>query len=233
MEDIFKNKYLSPRSPYTTLEIPTQGIGDWCSTKETADIKGTEPIVYTSLWDNYPTSVEIPLDKIKKSKDKKKKTTKIDHPIGMLLELAGSTNHMQCHIDNATITITYKDKTTQVVPLRNPDNWAPIEQDFYTDGRAFKIDTPRPLRRQFTTGKLFRNLEELGGGTEPIGTLMDELFTANSKDEEIARFNNRRIDGGASVLLYVPIDNSKKLKSLTLTTHSNDVVVGLMSIKLF
>lgn len=218
VEDIFKNEYLSPRSPYTTLEIPKQGIGDWCSTKETADIKCSEPIVYTSLWDNYPNSVTIPL----KGKAE-----------GVLLELTGSTNHMQCHIDNADITITYSDGTTEVLPLRNPDNWAPIEQDFYTDGRAFKIDTPRPLRRQFTTGKHFRFIEELGGGNEPLGTLMDERFTANSGNSEIARFNNRRIDGGASVILYLPLNKQKKLKSLRLTTHSNDVVVGLTSAKLY
>ena len=218
VEDIFQNEYLSPRSPYTTLELPKQGIGDWCSTKETADIKCSEPIVYTSLWDNYPNSVTIPL----KGKAE-----------GILLELAGSTNHMQCHIDNADITITYTDGTTEVLPIRNPDNFAPIEQDFYTDGRAFKIDTPRPLRRQFTTGKLFRTIEELGGGAEPLGTLMDERFTANSQNSEIARFNNRRIDGGASVMLYLPLDKQKKLKSLRLTTHSNDVVIGLMSAKLY
>ncbi len=226
VEDIFQNEYLSPRSPYTTLEIPKQGIGDWCSTKETAIIKCSEPIIYTSLWDNYPNSVEIPLSKVKfPSKQQNAK--------GALLELAGSTNHMQCHIDNAEIIVTYKDGSTTNLPLRNPNNWAPIEQDFYTDGRAFKIENTRPLRRQFTTGRLFRTLEELGGGSEPVGTLMDERFTANGKDAEIARFNNRRIDGGASVLLYLPLDQTKKLKSITLTTHSNDVVVGLMSLKLY
>ncbi len=219
VEDIFQNEYLTPRSPYTTLELPKQGIGDWCSTKETADIKCSEPIVYTSLWDNYPNSVTIPL----KGKAE-----------GVLLELAGSTNHMQCHIDNADITVTYTDGTTEVLPIRNPDNFAPIEQDFYTDGRAFKIDTPRPFRRQFTTGKHFRTIEELGGGAEPpLGTLMDERFTANSQNSEIARFNNRRIDGGASVILYLPLNKQKKLKSLRLTTHSNDVVIGLMSAKLY
>lgn len=218
VDDIFKNEYLSPRSPYTTLELPKQGIGDWCSTKETADIKCPEPIAYTSLWDNYPNSITVPL----KGKSE-----------GLLIELAGSTNHMQCHIDNADITVTYKDGTIEVLPIRNPDNFAPIEQDFYTDGRAFKIATPRPLRRQFTTGKLFRTIEELGGGKEPLGTLMDERFTANSQNSEIARFNNRRIDGGASVILYLPLDKHKKLESLRLTTHSNDVVIGLMSAKLY
>ncbi|MCF0243225.1 MAG: DUF4450 domain-containing protein [Bacteroidaceae bacterium] len=218
VEDIFKNEYLSPRSPYTTLEIPKQGIGDWCSTKETADIKCADSIIYTSLWDNYPTSVTIPI---------KGKGT------GLLLELAGSTNHMQCRIDNGKITVKYTDNTTDTLMLRNPDNWAPIEQDFYTDDRAFKIDTPRPLRRQFISNKLFRNIEELGGGNEPEGTLMDERYTANGKDKEIARFNNRRIEGGASVLLYMPINKGKKLKSLTIEPLSNDVVIGLMRAKIY
>ncbi|MCF0192630.1 MAG: DUF4450 domain-containing protein, partial [Prevotella sp.] len=199
VEDIFKNEYISPRSPFSTLEIPKQGIGNWCNTQETADIKCKESVVYTALWDNYPTSVNIPL---------KGKAS------GIMLEVVGSTNHMQCHIDNGDITITYQDGTTEVLPLRNPDNFAPIEQDFYTDGRAFKINTPRPLRRQFTTGQFFRTVEELGGGIEPLGTLMDERYTANDNNSEIARFNNRRIDGGASVLLYLPLNKQKKLKSL-------------------
>ena len=86
VSDIFKNQYLSPRSPYTTLCVPTQGIGDWCSTKKTANIDDTKfrslirdgvfmakidgdlpfrspkegkNIAYTSLWDNYPDSISV------------------------------------------------------------------------------------------------------------------------------------------------------------------------------
>lgn len=36
--DIFRNEYLTPRSPYTTLQLPVQGIGEWCHPKLTADI---------------------------------------------------------------------------------------------------------------------------------------------------------------------------------------------------
>lgn len=36
--DIFENRYLSPRSPYTTLQVPVQGIGEWCHPKATAEI---------------------------------------------------------------------------------------------------------------------------------------------------------------------------------------------------
>ena len=31
--DIFRNEYLTPRSPYTTLQLPVQGIGEWCHPK--------------------------------------------------------------------------------------------------------------------------------------------------------------------------------------------------------
>ena len=62
---------------------------------------------------------------------------------------------------------------------------------------------------------------------------MDERYTANGKDKEIARFNNRRIEGGASVLLSMPINKGKKLKSLTIEPLSNDVVIGLMRAKIY
>lgn len=77
--DIFRNEYLSPRSPYTTLQIPKQGIGEWCHPLHTVDINdaglrssvqngilNTElgipfrtpaeghNVAFTSLWDNYP-----------------------------------------------------------------------------------------------------------------------------------------------------------------------------------
>lgn len=85
--DIFRNKYLSPRSPYTTLQIPVQGIGEWCHPKDTAHIDDSglraatdadgvlktslgipykvsaagNNVVYTSLFDDYPDSITIPL----------------------------------------------------------------------------------------------------------------------------------------------------------------------------
>ena len=36
--DIFKNQYRSPRPPYTTLQIPLQGVGDWCHPKYCPEI---------------------------------------------------------------------------------------------------------------------------------------------------------------------------------------------------
>ena len=84
--DIFRNEYLTPRSPYTTLQLPVQGIGEWCHPKLTADIDDAglralvrdemlttqlgvpfrtlaqgSNIAFTSLWDNYPDSLSIPV----------------------------------------------------------------------------------------------------------------------------------------------------------------------------
>lgn len=38
VSDIFKNEYLSPRPMVTTLQIPKQGIGEWCHPTLTAEI---------------------------------------------------------------------------------------------------------------------------------------------------------------------------------------------------
>ena len=216
--DIFRNQYLSPRSPYTTLQIPVQGIGEWCHPQETADIDDsglraaasrgliTTPggipfvspaeghnVVYTSLFDNYPDSISIPLN---------------GTAHGLELMLAGSTNHMQCHMENGLVRVDYKDGSSETLPLVAPHNWCPIEQDYYIDGKAFSVDTPRPKRITFKHAIVSDNLElELG----------------------IKDVYGRRIDGGAGVLLCLPLDPSRELASLTLTTLSNDVVVGLVA----
>ena len=43
VDDIFKNEYLSPRPQSTTLQIPVQGIGEWCHPQLTAEINDSYP----------------------------------------------------------------------------------------------------------------------------------------------------------------------------------------------
>lgn len=218
--DIFRNEYLSPRSPYTTLQIPKQGIGEWCHPLHTVDIddsglrssvqKGVlntklgvpfrtpaegPNIAFTSLWDNYPDSLTVSL---------KGKASRA------YLLMAGSTNHMQCHIDNGLIRVYYKDGTCDKMALRNPDNWAPIEHIFFEDGMAFNRHAPALYRLRLKTGEVSNNFgEELG-------------FPGAS----------RELDGGAAILLEMPLNPDKKLSHLVLETLSNDVVIGLMGITL-
>ncbi len=218
ISDIFHNRYESPRSPYTTLQIPVQGIGEWCHPEDTAHIddsglrmkvgsdgivntsigipfssvKDGQNVVYTSLFDNYPDSITIPLD---------------GKANGLQLLLAGSTNHMQNYLENARITVKYTDGTEEILPLIAPNNWCPIEQDYYVDGKAFRLETPRPYRMIFKDGSVTDDVE---------------------KALDIKGVYGRRIDGGAGVMLRIDLDPTKNLKDMTLETLSNDVVVGLV-----
>lgn len=229
--DIFKNKYLSPRSPYTTLSLPTQGIGDWCDTKRTANIddsglraKATgdvftavgvpfrtpvegRNIAYTSLWDNYPDSLSVALS---------------GYGSHIYLMMAGSTNTMQSRFDNGVVSVVYEDGSRESLPLRNPSNWCPIEQDYDDDGLAFRLPHPRPYRVGLLTGKVSRTLA-IDLGTERKGNMAD---IPGGKAPAL------KIEGGAAQLLDIPLDPGKKLSKLVVRTTANDVVIGLMSVTL-
>lgn len=222
VSQVFKNKYLSPRSPYTTLQIPVQGIGEWCHPTLTAEIDDSglrklaaennciktpfgfsfqtpaegKNVAFTSLWDNFPRRIEIPLQG-KASK--------------AYLMLAGTTNHMQCHIDNGYITAHYADGSKDTLKLINPENWCPIEQDFFVDGQAFRLKTPRPYRIHLKSGLISDNLE---------------------KDLKIRGVYGRRIDGGAGVLLEMTLQPEKELSAISVEAKANEVIIGLMALTL-
>ena len=219
--DIFKNFYLSPRPKVTTLTIPAHGIGEWCHPEFTANIndvalrrqvkdqvfttelgipfrtpaKGRN-IAYTSLWDNYPDAVTIPLQ---------------GNASHAYLLMAGSTNHMQSRIDNGQIVVTYTDGTTDTLPLYNPHNWCPIEQDYYEDGLQFHAAQPRPYRLDFASLKVSREHMPMG---ERYG------------------YQQRDFKAGAAVMLDMPLNAQKQLRDITVRTLSNDVVIGIMGVTL-
>lgn len=225
VDDIFRNKYLTPRSPYTTLELPVQGIGQWCHPEKTAEIednglraiisddnvfdtkqglkfrlpKQGHNIIYTSLWDNYPDSADVSLPK--------------GSYANAYLMMAGSTNNMQSRIDNALVIATYTDGTRDTLHIYNPINWAPINEDYYVDDYAFRLSdsncssTIRPLRVRLDNGLVSRTIN----GTES---------------------NGGDIHHGAATILKMPLNASRILSSLRLRTLSNDVVIGLMAVTL-
>ena len=153
-------------------------------------------ILFTTRWDNYPDSAQVPI------------SGKASHAY---LLLAGSTNPMQSHIANGRITITYSDGSRQVTDLVNPETWCPVEQDYFTDSLAFKMNKPKPWRLHFKTGLVSQDL---------------------GSDLKINGVYGREIDGGAGMLLDIPLDPQKELSTLTVETLSNDVLVGLMAITL-
>lgn len=232
VSDIFKNQYLTPRSPYTTLCVPTQGMGDWCSTKKLARIDDSKlrsmvkdgtfetlpglsfrtpaegkNIAYTSLWDNYPDSITIPL------------SGKASHAY---LLMAGSTNPMQFAIENAVVRVEYTDGTTDELMLVPPVNWCPIEQDFVENAVAFAMPAVRPYRIGLNTGIVSRHLFR--------DSHYQEAATAGDlPDMKLAMC---ALPGGAATMLDMPLNAKKKLSSLTLRALSNEVVVGLMGVTL-
>jgi hypothetical protein len=221
---IFQNRYLTPRSNTATLALPTQGIGNWCYPLTQANIDdaglrqlagakneirlptsvplrtsgaaGAKNILFVSQWANYPHQATVPLR---------------GRASRAVLLMAGSTNPMQSQLVNGEITVAYTDRTTATLPLRNPDNWWPIEQDLLDDGFAFQTGAPKPWRVHLKTGLITQDF--------------NQYIT-------IKGFSTRAIDGGAATVLELPLDPKKKLQSLTVKALANDVVIGLMSVTL-
>lgn len=227
VRDIFAyGKYLTPRYEYTTLQVPTQGMGEWCRPTDLSPIddnglrniaatnnnRFTMPqgipfatpggsndnnIAFTTLWDNYPTQLNIPLNG-KASK--------------AYFLVAGSTYHMQSHVLNGQICVRYKDGTKDILDLILPDNLLPLDQDIFIDGWAFNSPLPRPWRVRLKTGDVSKyHAGELG-----IKMSNFPLY----------------IDGGMATLLDLPLHPEKELDTLTLETIANEVVIGLMGITL-
>jgi hypothetical protein len=212
---IFRNHYLSPRTPFCSLQIPEQGVGNWTSFTQMPRIDDSglrsaaasvgilklpgglefrtpgdaqaKNIAYTSRWDNYPHEITVPLSR----------SARYAH-----LLMAGSTNPMETQIDNGEIVVNFADGTEQRIPLRNPTNWWPIEQDYASDDYAFKRIGAAPTRVCLGTGQAY----------VPTG------------------FSKPR--GGAATVVEFPIDSNRTLKSMTVRTLSNTVVIGLMSVTL-
>jgi hypothetical protein len=219
---IFKNQYLSPRPSTPTLQLPTQGIGDWTHPLKTVEINDNglrklaeknntitlpqgvsfstpsdssqKNILFTSQWDNYPKQINIPL------------TGNASHAYFLM---AGSTNPMQTRIVNGVIQIVYIDGTIDSLELKNPQTWWPIEQDYFNDGYAFNTNATLPVRVHLKTGKII-----------------------SEYDNSIKNYNGKMIEGGAATVFDLPLQKNKTLKELRLKTIANDVVIGLMSITL-
>jgi hypothetical protein len=219
---IFRNQYCSPRSSFASLATPIHGIGGWCEPDASCDVddsglrkasarnsgkitlpdgisfatpyqKGTKNIIFTSQWDNYPRKVSVPLN------------GKSSHAF---LLMAGSTGPMQSQFDNGEVVVTYADGSITKLPLRNPTNWWPIDQDYFTDDFAFRRDGPIPPRINLASGKV------------------------RILDSDTFKGQGGKVPGGAATVLEMSLDDSKPLKSLTIRALANEVVIGLMAVTL-
>ena len=67
-----------------------------------------------------------------------------------------------------------------------------------------------------------------GTTTKATGTVSRNL----GEELGITGVYGREIPGGAAQMLRMPLNGRKRLKSLTVRTLSNDVVIGLMAVTL-
>ncbi|MHC0635131.1 DUF4450 domain-containing protein [Flavobacterium sp. MAHUQ-51] len=221
--NIFEHQYLSPRAQSPSLQLPTQGIGNWCyplikpeiddsglrkwagaknlikspqgipfSTPSTAD----KNIAFVSQWDNFSKAITIPLS---------------GKASQAYLMMAGTTNPMQSRFINGQIIVTYTDGSFEKLELKNPENWWPIEQDYYTDDFAFTTNAPKPPRVYLKSGTISRDFKDFKG---------------------IKGFSDFGVEGGAGTILDIPLDKNKNLKQIEIKAIANDVIIGLMSITL-
>lgn len=213
-------KYRSPRSPFVSLALPSQGLGAWAGhVHATAEIDDaglraasaqnggrivlpngvafatpgpgrTPNIVFTSRWDNYPNEASVPLT---------------GRARRLFLLMAGTTNHMQSQIDNGEVVVDYTDGSQTRFALHNPTTWWPIEQDYFLDDFQFRNTAPLPPRVDLRTGRV-RILEN-----------------ATFKGQGAA------VPGGAATVLCVQLAPERILARLNLRALANDVVIGLMA----
>jgi hypothetical protein len=153
-------------------------------------------IVCASLSDRYPDQVSIP---VKGRADK------------VWLLLAGTTSTRESRMVNGLIVARYEDGSADTLRLVNPDNWCPVEQDYYVNDYSFHVLQPRPYRVSFDTGIVSRNL---------------------SKAMRIKGTSDLMIPGGAAQMLCMSLDPEKKVVALDIIPQSNGVVVGLMGLTL-
>jgi hypothetical protein len=216
LTQIFKNEYVTPRSPYCSLSIPKNGLGAWASNRKNAEIDDSglrglagkfripqgvpfdfpregKNVVFVSQWDNYPREASVPLG------------GKASH---VYLLVAGSTNPIQSRIDNGEVIVSYTEGSSDRLALRNPDTWWPIEQDYFIDDYGFADASPLPPRVDLKTGAVrVLNLADFRG-------------------------KGAIINGGAATVLDLPLDGRRELKSITVRALANDVVIGLTAVTL-
>jgi len=217
---IFRNAYRSPRSPYVSLAIPKQGIGGWAGgVKATADIddNGLRTLAAkTGGRITLPNGVPFATPGERDSRNVVFTSLWDNYPNSasvalsgraraVFLLMAGSTNPMQSRFENGEVIITYTDGTTQRLPLENPTTWWPIEQDYFIDDYQFQLPGPLPTRIDLKTGAI------------------------RSLDAASFKGHGGPVPGGAATVLALPLDETKALRTLTVRTLANEVVVGLMA----
>ena len=216
-------KYVSPRYPGVILALPSQGAGAWAGHLTTLPVIDDSGLRKVSGAHNgnlvmpngisFATPAKSDARNIAFTSQWDNYPRDLTVPLAgrarhIYLLMAGSTNFMQSRMDNGEVEVTYTDGTSARLALRNPETWWPIEQDYFIDDFQFPMQGPLPPRVNLKTGEV---------------RVLD-MATFKGKGKEVP--------GGAATVLDLALDPAKQLRSLTLRTLTNDVVIGLMSVTL-
>ncbi|MGN6366646.1 MAG: DUF4450 domain-containing protein, partial [Phycisphaerae bacterium] len=121
----------------TPTQTPTQTPRPPAQTPPFAVQTGTKNVLFTSLWDNFPHRIQVPINK---SAD------------AIAFLIAGTTNPMEVRIPNARITITYDDNSSDHIDLIPPFNfWTlgpidGIDYDYNRDAFALPKTPPQTIQ---------------------------------------------------------------------------------------
>jgi hypothetical protein len=206
IQTIYKQQYLSPRPNTCSLRLATDGYSSWQmvlakgnappqinldNAGSLSDGKGnilagkgvpfqwgagTNNIAFTSLWDNWPHQIDIPVNKTGDA---------------VWFLLCGTTNPMEVRIANAELRMNYADGVVEKLPIVPPFNFwtlcpfGGVDYDYARD--AFALPKTPP-----TTVQLGKNCR--------------------------------------AILLGWHLRPGVALRSVTLESQSEEVVIGLMGV---
>jgi hypothetical protein len=214
INEIFTRTYDEPRSPYCSLAFPNNDLGGWANADNRATISdaglraaggllhtpigvpfrtpaGNAPnCLFLSYWKQDAPSAKLPLT---------------GRASGIYLLLAGTTLPQCSHMLHGTVSVTYSDGSSAKLPLRNPETWWPIEQDYLLDDLMFVNEAPLPPRVDLATGQ----------------TRVLDPVAFHGK--------GRTVPGGAATILHLPLDPAKTLASLHVQSDLYGIVVALLA----
>ena len=216
---IFRNEYLRPRSSFVSLALPKQGVGSWVHWDEKFEVddSGLRAVAVRDggrfhLPQRVPFQTPGAVDANNVAFTSRWENYPREVTVALngrashvYLLMAGSTNWMQSRFDNGEVVVAYADGSTERLALRNPTNWWPIDRDYFIDDYAFRRPEPIPPRVDLRSG-LVRML-----------------------DPSEFKGKGGKVSGGAATVLDLPLRADKELRSLTVRTLANEVVIGLLA----
>jgi len=220
VSQIFRNEYRTPRSPFVSVATPKQGLGGWAGGFDAwaeVDDSGLRAVAARNGGQLVlPNGVPLATPGAPEAKNVLFTSQWQNYPAEAVVPLAGrarevyllmagSTEPMQSRLDNGEVIVTYLDGSTDRLALQNPTTWWPIEQDYFIDDYQFRRPGPLPIRVDLATGKV------------------------RILDPNTFKGRGDKIRGGAATVLALALSPDKELRSLTVRTLANDVVIGLMS----